>query len=264
MVAGVRMRAPMMHIHTVAAGGGSILHFDGGRFRVGPDSAGADPGPGLLSSRRSADRDRLQCSARPDPGRAGSRRSSARGGSAAWIGRWSAANSRSWPERSPGNRAAPGSGRKQVAEGFLRIAVENMANAIKKISVQRGHDVTELHPAVLRRGGRPACLPGGRSSRHAADLPPPLAGVLSAYGMGLADIRTMREVQLEHPFASPDLAALLTIAVEPLKTEACREVREQGIPRRRSLRTARSTCAMPAPIQPWPSILRPRRHASGL
>ena len=153
-VAGVRMRAPMMLIHTVAAGGGSILHFDGARFRVGPDSAGANPGPGLLSARRAARRDRRQRDARQAARRTSSRRSSAR-----------ARTSRSTPRRcAPPSRRSPrevGDGRspEEVADGFIRIAVENMANAIKKISVQRGYDVTRYALNCFGgAGGQHACL----------------------------------------------------------------------------------------------------------
>jgi 5-oxoprolinase (ATP-hydrolysing) len=134
-VAGVRMRAPMMRIHTVAAGGGSILHAEPGRFRVGPDSGRRRPGPRLLPPRRAADRDRRQRHAgqaqpRPLPGDL---------------------RPRSGPAARPRHRrqkfaeiaqAARARAPEEVAEGFLKIAVENMANAIKKISVQRGYDVT--------------------------------------------------------------------------------------------------------------------------
>ena len=228
MIAGVRMRAPMMHIHTVAAGGGSILHFDGGRFRVGPDSAGADPGPAcyrrggpLTVTDGNVLLGRIQVERFPKvfgPG----------GGEGLDLDVVRRRFARLAGEIA-GATGLPLQGPEQVAEGFLRIAVENMANAIKRISVQRGHDVTgyTLH-----------CF-GGAAGQHAcrvADLLGmreiflhPLAGVLSAYGMGLADIRAIREKQLELDFASPDLAALLAVAAEPLKAEACREVRDQGI-----------------------------------
>ena len=157
-VAGVRMRAPMMAINTVAAGGGSILHFDGARLRVGPDSAGADPGPGLLPPRRPADGDRRQCLRRQDPAARISRRSSVR-----------TATSRSMPmscttkfaalaeeiAQATGQPRTP----QQVAEGFLQIAVANMANAIKQVSVQKGHDVTRFALQCFGgAGGQHACL----------------------------------------------------------------------------------------------------------
>jgi 5-oxoprolinase (ATP-hydrolysing) len=228
MVAGVRMRAPMMHIHTVAAGGGSILHFDGGRYRVGPDSAGADPGPACY--RRGGPLTVTDCNVLL--GRIQVERFPKVFGPGGDQGLDREVVRRRFEELAgeiAGAAGLPLQSPEQVAEGFLRIAVENMANAIKKISVQRGHDVTEytLH-----------CF-GGAAGQHAcrvADLLGmreiflhPLAGVLSAYGMGLADIRAIREKQLEHPFAIPNLADLLAAAAEPLKAEACREVRDQGI-----------------------------------
>ncbi len=228
MVAGVRMRAPIMHIHTVAAGGGSILHFDGGRFRVGPDSAGADPGPACY--RRGGPLTVTDCNVLL--GRIQVEKFPKVFGPGGDEGLDRDVVRRLFEELArqiAGATGLPLQSSEQVAEGFLRIAIENMANAIKKISVQRGHDVTEytLH-----------CF-GGAAGQHAcrvADLLGlreiflhPLAGVLSAYGMGLADIRAIREKQLELPFASPDLTALLAAAAEPLKAEACREVRDQGI-----------------------------------
>ena len=170
-VAGVRMRAPMMSIHTVAAGGGSILHFDGARYRVGPDSAGANPGPGVLPPRRAADRHRRNVMLGkiqpryfpqvfgPQRRRAARRARSSRAQFAALADEIAAR---------PATTRAP----EEVAEGFIDIAVGNMANAIKKISVQRGHDVTALHAVVLRRRRRPARLPGRRRARHDARVRP--------------------------------------------------------------------------------------------
>jgi len=151
-VAGVRMRAPMMLIHTVAAGGGSILHFDGARFRVGPDSAGANPGTEMLSPRRPARRDRRQCHVGKlipdffpkysDPSEQPLDADAVRAAFAAMakvIG---------------GSRSG-----EQIADGFIKIAVENMANAIKKISVQRGYDVTRYTLNCFGgAGGQHACL----------------------------------------------------------------------------------------------------------
>ena len=170
-VAGVRMRAPMMQIHTVAAGGGSILLFDGARFRVGPESAGANPGPACY--RRGGpltvtDANVMLGKLQPDffPRVFGP-----------------TATSRSTPTvvarrirgaRRRRSRAPTGDERtpEEVAEGFLHIAVENMANAIKEISIQRGYDVTGLHALLLRRRRRPACLPRRRRARHDARLHP--------------------------------------------------------------------------------------------
>ena len=134
-IAGVRITAPMMMIHTVAAGGGSILSFDGARMRVGPESAGADPGPACLRARRAARGYRRQRRDRAAPA-----------GVLPGDLRARRPTGRSTPPRrgrgSPRSPARIGRPPEAVAEGFLRIAVENMANAIKKISVQRGYDVS--------------------------------------------------------------------------------------------------------------------------
>ena len=190
------MRAPMMLIHTVAAGGGSILHFDGARFRVGPDSAGADPGPACY--RRGGpltvtDANVMVGKLIPDffpkifgPGQdqpldAGVVREKIRGagdGGAATDAR---------PRRS---RTA-----------FMRIAVENMANAIKKISVQRGYDVTRYALNCFGgAGGQHACLVADALGMTKV-LIHPFSSLLSAYGMGLADIRANRQQAIEAPLA---------------------------------------------------------------
>jgi 5-oxoprolinase (ATP-hydrolysing) len=116
-----------------------------------------------------------------------------------------------------------------VAEGFLRIAVANMANAIKKISVQRGYDVTRYTLQCFGgAGGQHACQVADALGMEQIFLHP-LAGVLSAYGMGLADVRALREAQIEHPFADPGLADLLAATTAPLCAEATEEVRQQGV-----------------------------------
>ena len=154
VVAGVRVRAPMMLIHTVAAGGGSILHYDGARFRVGPDSAGADPGPALLSARRAAHRHRRQRDDRQAAARVLSRDLRARRRTSRSTRRPCARRSRRSPARS-----ATAARAEEIADGFIRIAVENMANAIKTISVQRGYDVTDyVLNAFGGAGGQHACL----------------------------------------------------------------------------------------------------------
>ena len=192
-IAGVRMRSPMMLIHTVAAGGGSILHFDGARMRVGPESAGANPGPAcyrrggpltltdcnlLLGRIQPRFFPRLFGPGADQPLDAGEVR--------ARFGAFGETINRP-PEK--------------VAEGFLKIAVENMANAIKRISVQRGYDVTEYTLNCFGgAGGQHACLVAdalgiSRVFIHA------YAGVLSAYGLGLAETRAMREETVEEPLA---------------------------------------------------------------
>ncbi|MFC5547177.1 hydantoinase B/oxoprolinase family protein [Massilia aerilata] len=194
-VAGVRMRAPMMSIHTVAAGGGSILHFDGSRYRVGPDSAGANPGP--ASYRRGGPLTVTDCNVmlgKIQPahfpqlfGPGGDRPLDAEavragfGGLAREIG------------AATGSTPAP----EAVAEGFIRIAVGNMANAIKQISVQRGHDVTGYTLTSFGgAGGQHACLVADALGMKTVFIHS-LAGVLSAYGMGLADQSAMRERAVE-------------------------------------------------------------------
>src|SRR2546428_6280586 len=190
-VAGVRMRAPMMSIHTVAAGGGSILHFDGARYRVGPDSAGANPGPAcyrrggpLTVTDANLMLGKIQPKYFPQVfGEDGNDELDAE----------SVKQKFSILTKTIGD----GRSREQVAEGFVQIAVGNMANAIKHISVQRGHDVT----------GYTLCCFGGAAGQHACLVADalamtrvfihPYAGVLSAYGMGLADQSAMREQALE-------------------------------------------------------------------
>jgi 5-oxoprolinase (ATP-hydrolysing) len=197
-VAGVRMRAPMMSIHTVAAGGGSILEFDGSRFRVGPQSAGANPGPASYR----------------------------RGGPLAvtdanvMVGK---IQPRYFPKvfgpkaneplsieavQSKFNELAGRTGRaaEVVAEGFINIAVQQMANAIKKISVARGYDVTRYTLQCFGgAGGQHACLVADALGMSRVFVHP-LAGVLSAYGMGLADQNVIREQAIEMPLAQETLA----------------------------------------------------------
>ena len=227
VVAGVRMRAPMMHIHTVAAGGGSILHFDGARYRVGPDSAGADPGPACY--RRGGPLAVTDCNVllgKIQPGHfphvfgpdadqpldVGAVRAQF----AEMAGRIAQATGQPAP--------AP----EDVAEGFLRIAVENMANAIKKISVQRGYDVTEYALNCFGgAGGQHACLVADALGMERVLLHP-FAGVLSAYGMGLADVRAIREKAVEQPLTET-LPDALSATLDGLAREAGDEVRAQGV-----------------------------------
>ena len=222
-VAGVRMRAPMMRIHTVAAGGGSILHFDGARFRVGPDSAGADPGPACY--RRSGpltitDANVMTGKLMP-------------GFFPAIFGPQADEPLDDEAVRAAFAKLAGeiGDGRKgeEIADGFLTIAVENMANAIKKISVQRGYDVTEY--ALNCFGGA-----GGQHACAVADalgmttiLLHPLSGVLSAYGMGLADISASRQQALALPLDDHGIHAAIYDTVNSLAEQTRAELRRQGI-----------------------------------
>ncbi|HET9715466.1 MAG TPA: hydantoinase B/oxoprolinase family protein [Pseudolabrys sp.] len=220
-VAGVRMRAPMMLIHTVAAGGGSILHFDGARFRVGPDSAGANPGPKCY--RRGGplavtDANVMLGKLIPDffPKIFGPTQNLP-------LDAHSVRNAFTDLAQQVGGRKA-----EEVADGFIKIAVENMANAIKKISVQRGYDVTRY---ALN------CF-GGASGQHAclvADalgitrvLIHPYSSLLSAYGMGLADIRATREQAIELPLGNKAVGAIARIGAR-LGKAVKSEVAGQGV-----------------------------------
>lgn len=225
-VAGVRMRAPMMSIHTVAAGGGSILHFDGARYRVGPDSAGANPGP--ASYRRGGPLAVTDCNVmlgkiqpRHFPhlfGATGDQPldlDAVRAGFAALAEEIGA---------STGSVPAP----EEVAEGFIRIAVGNMANAIKQISVQRGHDVTDYALTSFGgAGGQHACLVADALGMKTVFIHS-LAGVLSAYGMGLADQTAMREQAVEQRLDDAG-AAPLAERLAALGDAARGELLAQGV-----------------------------------
>ncbi|MES2323806.1 MAG: hydantoinase B/oxoprolinase family protein [Pseudomonadota bacterium] len=194
-VAGVRMRAPMMSIHTVAAGGGSILHFDGSRYRVGPDSAGANPGP--ASYRRGGPLAVTDCNVmlgkiQPAhfPKVFGPDASAALDPDAVRAAFEAMA-------RDIGAATGASPTPEAVADGFIQIAVGNMANAIKQISVQRGHDVTEYALTSFGgAGGQHACLVADALGMKTVFVHS-LAGVMSAYGMGLADQSAMKESAVE-------------------------------------------------------------------
>jgi 5-oxoprolinase (ATP-hydrolysing) len=221
-VAGVRMRAPMMRIHTVAAGGGSILHYDGARFRVGPDSAGANPGP--------------KCYRRGGP--------LAVTDANVMLGKINAGyfpkvfgprgdeaiDAQAVGEAFAALAGEIGDGRKpeEVAEGFITIAVENMANAIKKISVQRGYDVTRYGLNCFGgAGAQHACLIADALGMKTI-LIHPLAGVLSAYGMGLADIRANRSQAIERKLERGAMREVKDVA-RRLTRECLGELKAQGI-----------------------------------
>jgi 5-oxoprolinase (ATP-hydrolysing) len=225
-VAGVRIRAPMMAIHTVAAGGGSILHFDGSRFRVGPDSAGANPGPACY--RRGGPLTVTDCNVmlgkiQPDffPQIFGP---NADAPLDAAIVREKFTQLAAEVTATSGKNYTP----EQVAEGFLHVAVEHMAGAIKKISVEKGHDITRY--ALNGFGGaagQHVCLVADALGM-ASILIHPLAGVLSAYGMGLADIRAIQTVTVETPLTAETLQAARQ-ALDELTQTARREVASQGV-----------------------------------
>ena len=223
-VAGVRMRAPMMLIHTVAAGGGSILHFDGARFRVGPDSAGANPGP--MCYRRGGplavtDANVMVGKLIADffPKIFGPKQSEPLDTAAVRQGFTQLAE-----------EIADGRSAEDVADGFIKIAVENMANAIKKISVQRGYDITRY---VLNcfggAGGQHACLVADALGMTKV-LIHPFSSLLSAYGMGLADIRATRQQAIEEPLGETAVASIIETGTR-LGEEARNEVVGQGVPR---------------------------------
>ncbi len=224
LVAGVRMRAPMMSIHTIAAGGGSILFFDGQRQRVGPDSAGANPGPACY--RRGGPLTVTDCNVllgkiQPEhfPHVFG-----AGGGEPldAEVVRRQFAGLAAGIERATGMAQTPES----VAEGYIRIAVANMANAIKFISVQRGHDVTEYTLACFGgAAGQHACLVADELGMTRVYIHP-LAGVLSAYGMGLAQVRALREAAVEQRLDSAMEDASRT--AEGLAAQCAAELEAQG------------------------------------
>ncbi len=226
LVAGVRMRAPMMRIHTVAAGGGSILQFDGARFRVGPRSAGADPGPACY--RRGGPLAVTDCNVML--GKIQPRffpRLFGPGGDQpldAAIVRQRFADLAAQVGAAFGTTPSP----EEVAEGFLHVAVDNMANAIKTISVQRGYDVTEYTLNCFGgAAGQHACLVAdalgmGRVLIH------PLAGVLSAYGMGLADVTAMREATVEARLA-PGVTGDMAQRLDALEKDALAELEAQGV-----------------------------------
>ncbi|MER8016235.1 hydantoinase B/oxoprolinase family protein [Streptomyces griseoluteus] len=234
-IAGVRLRAPMLDIHTVAAGGGSVLHFDGSRYRVGPDSAGADPGPAcyraggpLTVTDANVMLGRIQPARFPavfgpdgdQPLDAGAVRDG-------------------FARLAREIREATGDDRtpEQVAEGYLRVAVAGIAAAIKRISVQQGHDVTRY--ALTTFGGA-----GGQHACQVADalgirtvLVPPMAGVLSALGIGLADITAMREQSVEAPLTEAAMPGVRDTA-DALEAAARAELRAEDVPEDR-VRTAR-------------------------
>jgi 5-oxoprolinase (ATP-hydrolysing) len=225
-VAGVRMRAPMMSIHTVAAGGGSILHFDGTRYRVGPDSAGANPGP--ASYRRGGPLAITDCNVmlgkiQPEhfPSVFGPHADQPLDRDVV-VEKFTAMAQQVF--QATGKHSTP----EQVAEGFIDIAVGNMANAIKFISVQRGHDMTDYTLATFGgAGGQHACLVADALGMTRV-FAHPFAGVLSAYGMGLADQTAMREQTMEVKLESAQMA-LLHASLCTLAEGASAELLAQGV-----------------------------------
>jgi 5-oxoprolinase (ATP-hydrolysing) len=220
-IAGVRLCAPMMRIHTVAAGGGSICRFDGTRFRVGPESAGASPGPACY--RRGGPLTVTDCNVMLGRipidyfpkifGPAGNRQ----------IDRDAVIQRLDSMAAEVGKNWSP----EQIANGFLTIAVENMANAIKKISVARGYDVTRYTLVTFGgAGGQHACSVAD-SLGMSSVLIHPLAGVLSAYGMGMAEIRILRENSVEQLLNDQQVEAVGQL-FKLLEIETREELRKQS------------------------------------
>ncbi len=221
-VAGVRMTVPMLRIHTVAAGGGSILKYDGTRFLVGPESAGANPGPKCYRSGGPltvTDANLCVGKIRSEHfpsvfGPEGNEPLNADAVHAAFA--------------ELADEVGDGRTPEDIADGFLRIAVENMANAIKTISVARGYDVTRYALNCFgAAGGQHACMIADTLGIETV-LIDPLSGLLSAYGMGLAKTRASREVSIEKPLNTETLTSLAPLANERLQS-CLDELTSQGI-----------------------------------
>ena len=208
-VAGVRLRAPMMAIHTVAAGGGSILQVDRGRYRVGPESAGSNPGPACYRNGGEltvTDANVMVGKLQPDcfPAVFGA------GGDLPLNAEIVA---HKFATLAAATNASTGDNRTTVemAAGFLSIAIDKMATAIKKISSQRGYDVSDYTLCCFGgAGGQHACLLAEALGMKQIFLHP-YAGVLSAYGIGLADVRILKERAVELPLVDQTIASLETI-----------------------------------------------------
>ena len=219
-VAGVRIRAPMMLIHTVAAGGGSILHFDGLRMRVGPDSAGANPGPrayGRNGPLAVTDANVMLGKLQPDffPAIFGPEEDAPLD-AASVTAAFTALAAEIGDGRTP----------EAIAEGFIRIAVENMANAVKRISVARGYDITSYAlNAFGGAGGQHACLVADALGMETV-LIHPFSGLLSAYGIGLAKLRAFRQRAVGVALTGDAMAALTPVAAE-VEREARAELTAQ-------------------------------------
>jgi 5-oxoprolinase (ATP-hydrolysing) len=221
-IAGVRLAVPMLRVHTVAAGGGSIIGYDGTRFRVGPESAGANPGPKCY--RRGGpltvtDANVMLGKLDPAyfPAIFGPRSDEPLDAEPVRAGFAELA-------REVGGRRSP----EEVADGCVRIAVENMANAIKKISVERGYDVTEYALNCFgSAGGQHACLIADSLGMETI-LVHPLSGLLSAYGMGLAPMRASRERSLEVPLDADAIRTIEGLAYE-LGSSATEELLDEGV-----------------------------------
>ncbi len=251
VVAGVRIRAPMMQIHTVAAGGGSICRFDGMRFRVGPQSAGAQPGPACY--RNGGPLTVTDCNV--FLGRIDAERFPAVFGPNGDLPLDPDASRQRLEEVAAelGNRLTL----EEVAEGFLEIAVDNMAAAIRKISIARGHDVSRYALACFGgAGGQHACRVADALGMERIVIHP-LAGVLSAYGIGLAPVKVIREQSWLRPLGED-----FSDGLRSLEAAACDALVAQGIApdrierhRRARLRTPGSDTAIEVDVAA-PQVMR--------
>ncbi len=258
MVAGVRVRAPMLEIHTVAAGGGSICHYDGSRFRVGPDSAGAVPGPACY--RRGGPLTVTDCNVllgkiRPEHFPAVFGPDGDQPIDVEIVRTKFAALAPEVGTLSP----------EEIARGFLRIAVDNMANAIKKVSIARGHDVSRYTLVCFGgAGGQHACLVADALGMERVMIHP-LAGVLSAYGMGLADLTVLREESIGQPLGG-DLGRIETLADEAKAALEAQDVMPGSIAvlKRAALRYEGSDSALEVGLDEAPAMRADfeRRHVA--
>ncbi len=225
-VAGVRLRAPMLSIHTIAAGGGSILQFDGARYRVGPQSAGAHPGPACYrhgGSLTITDSNVMVGKIQPEffPQVFGAEANLPL--DRAIVGQKFAELTATINEQT-GDLRTP----EQVAAGFLAIAIAKMAQAIAKISIQRGYDVSEYTLCCFGgAGGQHACLLAEALGMSQIFIHP-YAGVLSAYGIGLADLGILKETAVELPLTGLIHADLIEILVG-LTIESRSAISSQGV-----------------------------------
>ncbi|MFD8736662.1 hydantoinase B/oxoprolinase family protein [Streptomyces sp. NPDC059618] len=236
-IAGVRLRAPMLDIHTVAAGGGSVLHFDGSRYRVGPDSAGASPGPAcyrnggpLTVTDANVALGRIQPDHFPKVfGPDGDQPLDDTVVRDRFTRLAQEIHERTGDARTP----------EQVAEGYLRIAVANIANAVKRISVQKGHDVTRYALTTFGgAGGQHACMVADSLGIRTV-LVPPMAGVLSALGIGLADTTAMREQSVEERLEPSAMPGILKTA-DDLESATRDELLAEDVPEHRIRITRRA------------------------
>ncbi|MCC5794739.1 MAG: hydantoinase B/oxoprolinase family protein [Chromatiales bacterium] len=224
-IAGVRLNLPMLRVHTIAAGGGSVLHFTDGRFVVGPDSAGADPGPAcyrrggpLAVTDANLVLGRLVPAQFPRVFGTGSEALDCEG------------TQRQFSALAGSVSRVTGQARTavEVAEGFLRVAVDNMAGAIRQVALRRGQDVRDFTLCCFGgAAGQVACLVAAELGIRRVQVHP-LAGLLSAYGIGLAPLRALRQHSIERPL-DDDMVAELPVLAAQLTRDCRAELAAQGV-----------------------------------